>query len=506
MKAGLRAGIAAIVWCSAVPSGFLHSEGAPALEARAAAPAAPAEPSRGGAMGSEPWMPDDPLFARQWHLHNTGQGGRVADADVDAPEAWRYTRGSPRVTIAVLDDGIEPNHPDLEANTSSAGRDFTSLPPGEGAGPQSSADRHGTSVAGVAAARGDNGIGITGMCPECTILPIRVRGFSSLATAAAFRYAIEQGADIVTNSWGYALDGSDAGGDAVADAIYEAATAGRGGRGALVVFGTTNDVVDNCSGPTPDISSLDSVLAVGVSDHNDAIGWSGFGECIDLVAPAKPMRKSTIGIVTTDRTGPDGHAAGDYHEAFGGTSAAAPLVAGIAGLLLSLNPQLTRVELQRILEHTADKIDPGAAAYDAEGFSPRAGYGRVNAARALVPHVKIAVVPERVAAGEPFAVRVTASAPYGLASVSWAGLGTGVEHFEAPRRKRLAGQAFEVVTWTDVVIDRPGTFVLAADARDVRLVNPVEGYPHAASRAGPVAAATIIVTDSREPAHSYGLR
>jgi subtilisin family serine protease len=451
-------------------------------------------------------VPNDPLFARQWPLDNTGQGGHVTDADVDAPEAWRYTRGSSAVVIAVLDDGIEADHPDLAANVSDAGRDFTTLPPGLDPRPKTNADRHGTAVAGVAAARGDNAIGVTGMCPRCTILPIRVYGASNLGTAAAFRYAVEQGADIITNSWGYTREVSIAADAAVRDAIDTAAHDGRDGRGALVVFGMTNESVDNCQGPTIDISSLDSVLAVGVSNHNDEIGGSGFGDCMDLVAPSKPKRRTTIGVVTTDRTGLDGHSADDYDVRFGGTSAAAPLVAGIAGLLLSLNPELTRAGLERILEHTADKIDPDAAAYDAGGFSRKAGYGRVNAARALAPSVKIRLEPARVVAGEPFRVTVIASAPYGLESVSWFGLDTGMAALDEPHRRPIEGAAFHAATWSGIVIDRPGTFELGADARDARHANPVEHYPHEASRAEGIATVTITVLERGTPALSRELR
>jgi subtilisin family serine protease len=433
------------------------------------------------------WLPDDPLFARQWHLENTGQGGTVVDADVDATEAWRYTRGSPGIVIAVLDDGVQLDHPDLAANIAQPGADFTVLPPRADASPRSAADRHGTSVAGIVAARGDNSLGVAGICPLCTILPVRVHGASNAGMAAAFRYAVEQGADVITNSWGYPLSEIDA---AVVDAIDAAALTGRGGLGTLVVFGMTNDVVDNCDGSSTDVSALDRVVAVGVSDHNDRIGGSGYGDCMDLVAPAKPMRRDTIGIATTDRTGIDGHAPGDYHLRFGGTSAAAPLVAGIAGLLYSLNPELTRADVERILKHTADKIDVEAAAYDAAGFSRRAGHGRVNAARALTPQAAIRVAPPEVVAGEPFTVIVTASAPFGLETVSWSGSAARVD---ASRFRPADGAAFRIETWHGVVIDRPGVFVLSADARDVRHDRPVDGYPHSTAQAGSHATTSIVV-------------
>jgi subtilisin family serine protease len=430
--------------------------------------------------------PNDPLFPAQWPLDNAGQGGArradLAGGDVDAPEAWSYTRGSPDVLIAVLDDGVQLDHPDLATSIAGPGRDFAAERPTADASPRTSADRHGTSVAGIIAAVGDNGLGVSGICPRCRVLPIRVSGSSNLGTAAAFRYAVEQGADIVTNSWGYSRSVPFTAADAaVRDAIDTAARDGRAGRGALIVFGMTNESVDNCSGPNADISSLDSVLAVGVANHNDEVGGSGFGACMDLVAPAKPKDRSTIGVPTTDRTGIDGHTADDYYTAFGGTSAAAPLVAGIAGLLLSLNPELTRSDLVRILEHTADKIDPGDAAYDAVGFSMRAGHGRVNAARALVPTVTIAIAPARVAVDEPFSVTIAASAPFGLDRVSWSGRATGVAELDAPHERTLAGERYRSVTWSGLTVDAPGVFTLAADARDLRYAEPPSGYPHRAS-------------------------
>jgi subtilisin family serine protease len=444
------------------------------------------------------YTPDDPLFPEQWPLENVGQAGaRALDAgagagDVDAAEAWSYTLGSPDVLIAVLDDGVQLDHPDLAANVADVGRDFTVDPPRAGAEPKDADDRHGTAAAGVAAAVGGNGIGVSGMCPRCRILPIRIHGSSNLGIAAAFRYAMEQGADIVTNSWGYARSAPAAADAAVRDAIDTAAREGRAGRGALIVFGMTNERVDNCSGEHLDISSLESVVAVGVADHDDVLGGSGFGPCMDLVAPAKPKSRSTIGVTTTDRTGLAGHAAGEYYASFGGTSAAAPLVAGIAGLLLSLNPDLGRDDLQRILEHTADKIDPLTARYDAAGFSMRAGYGRVNAASALVPSVTVAVTPQHVRAGEPFSVTVTASAPLGLDSVWWSAPGARGS-FASPQRRSLDGEFVASLTWPNLTIDSPGTFAFLADARDVRYAEPRTGYPHRATERAPPPAAYLTV-------------
>ena len=442
-------------------------------------------------------VPNDPLFAQQWPLDNSGQGGGAVDADVDAPEAWAITRGSSSIVIAVLDDGVELEHPDLAPNIAAAGRDFRARAPRATAAAQEATDRHGTAVAGIVAARGDDGIGVTGICPQCSLLPIGVDGVDnpvSAATADAVRYAVSQGADVIYLSWGYARAHAPPTDAALRLALEDAATHGRGGRGTLIVVGATNDAVDDCAGPTLDLAALDSVLAVGVADFLDRIGGAGFGPCIDVLAPSTPERQTTLGVLTTDRTGMDGHTGGDYHETFGGTSAAAPLVAGIAGLLLSLNPELTRSEVQQLLEQTADKIDAANAAYDARGFSVRAGFGRVNAARALVPNVSVVVTPSTVHVGEPFSVTVTASAPFGLDSISWS-----IESVSTSSRERqLGGQVFESTTFDAVTLDRAGTFVLAADARDRRYASPLPGYPHAASQTGRSATAVLTVIERGE--------
>jgi subtilisin family serine protease len=411
-------------------------------------------------------VPNDPLFAEQWYLDNP------AGADIDAPEAWFVTTGSARVVIAVLDDGVESQHRDLAPNIVSAGRAFFAAGSAFGAHPRHDRDSHGTAVAGLAAARGDNALGIAGACPACSILPIRVDRESAAAIAAAFRYAVEQGADVIANSWGFARAARPDDYELVRAAVEHAAA-----QGVTVVFGVSNEAVDNCAGPDRDIAALAAVVAVGVADHNDLIGGSGFGECIDLVAPAKPRYRNTVGVLTTDRSGAAGYADGGYHGTFGGTSAAAPLVAGVAGLLLSLNPDLAPDEVQRVLEHTADKIDPANADYNAQGFSTRAGFGRLNAGRAVRPDVQISVTPAQVAIGETFSITVTASAPHGIDRVSWRGIDT-VEPYFAWRQDELAAAPTHYTrTWTDLLVHEEGTFRFEAKIRDAEY-RAGDNYPH----------------------------
>ena len=205
--------------------------------------------------------PNDPLFSQQWHLNNTGQGGGVPGADVKAPAAWNVQTGSSAITIAVVDDGAEMTHEDLAANI------FTN--PGEIPGngidddhngfiddvhgwdfsnndndpsPASVNDNHGTAVSGVAAARGNNGIGVSGACQNCKILPVKIFSPSyagDTATASAIRYAASF-ADVINNSWGGGSPSAT-----LQSAIQSATTTGRGGKGSVVLFAAGNAASGN---------------------------------------------------------------------------------------------------------------------------------------------------------------------------------------------------------------------------------------------------------------------
>jgi hypothetical protein len=276
----------------------------------------------------------------------------------------------------------------------------------------------------------------------------------------------------------------------VVDAITNAAGTGRNGLGAVIFFAMTNTEEDNCVGAAPDISSHDNVIAISRSTNLDLLGHGGFGACMELLAPT---RGGTLGITTTDRTGADGYSAGDYFNDFSGTSSATPLAAGVAGLVLSINPNLTRAQVQRILELTADRIDGATAAYDANGFSSTHGYGRVNAHHAVVPSVKISVTPRQVRRNRPFNVTVTATAPYGLTSLWWFGQ-TGIPELDVAHMQSAGGAPVFTYTWSNVRIDAKGLFRLGANARDVRYPTPGDGYPHQASEGGGIGTTQILVT------------
>ena len=206
------------------------------------------------------YVPNDPLFPQQWHLQNTGQVPGVANADARLSGAWDVEKGSPAITIAVIDDGIEIDHPDLAANIFSNpgekpnnhidddhngyvddvhGWNFVSntnnvSPIGLGG----DADNHGTAVAGVAAARGDNGIGVTGACPRCTILPVKIETNGIWATDVGISDAIgyaSRMADVLSGSWGGTEPSA-----VIHFALQDALTNGRDGKGAPVFFASGN--------------------------------------------------------------------------------------------------------------------------------------------------------------------------------------------------------------------------------------------------------------------------
>jgi subtilisin family serine protease len=199
------------------------------------------------------FLPNDPGFNQQWHLHNTGQGRGNPAADVDAPEAWELERGSADIVIAIIDNGVQIEHPDLATNIFTNPREI----PGNGIDddgngyvddvhgwdfaaddndprPSAPDDNHGTAVAGVAAAVGNNGIGVSGVCPNCKILPVKINFVSDAKLAEAIRYAASL-ADVLNNSWG-----GGAPSPVIQSAIRDATTTGRGGKGAVVLFAAGN--------------------------------------------------------------------------------------------------------------------------------------------------------------------------------------------------------------------------------------------------------------------------
>lgn len=359
-------------------------------------------------------VPTDPFYARQWHLNNTGQLGGVVDADIDALEAWSVTTGE-GVLFGMFDDACDVDHEDLRDNYIGFGHDATLSEGAEGYDdprPKQPNERHGTAVMGLAVSAG-NSLGGRGVAYNAQFTAARGLGvaITDAQLARTYSFSRENGVDVHINSWGYIPGIPDP--PVIVDAIELAFREGRnrgdldgdGGDdplGMVILFASGNEFsfVD----PGFNLASLPQVIGIGASSDRDAdITYSNVGRGIDLKAPSGAF--GTAQILTTDNTdgsevvdqgyntggfetGSDtvreADSDGKYTQFFSGTSASCPIAAGVAGLILSVNPLLTATDVRLILEHTADVIDEDNGEYN--GTTSRSlvyGYGRINARSAV---------------------------------------------------------------------------------------------------------------------------
>ena len=347
------------------------------------------------------------IFPEQWHLKKTTVSGLPVDAHANVEAAHEITRGE-GITIAVIDDGVDIDHGEFTGKVV-APRDAT-LQTNDprpkdvfGTGPENG-DNHGTACAGVACANGT--IGASGVAPRARLMPIRLAsGLGSQREADAFKWAADNGADVISCSWGpedgrwwnpndpkhrqvFALPPS------TRLALDFVTTQGRGGKGCVVLFaaGNGNESVDNDG-----YASYAKVIAVtACNDRGTRSVYSDFGKASWCAFPSSDFghppfnhpEPLTLGIWTTDRAGDkgynvgklaDGDAVGNFTNSFGGTSSACPGAAGVAALALAVNPQLKWHEVKELFKRACDKIDPQGGGYDTAGHSPKYGFGRLNA-------------------------------------------------------------------------------------------------------------------------------
>ncbi len=340
------------------------------------------------------FLETDPLFGQQWHLDNIGQFGGTPGADVGAPEAWDITRGDPNVVICIYDDAVDVDHEDLNVNLSDGrpkiraqfdvGNKSNNARPTPGSG---SSEAHGTSVTGVATSMGLNGLGGTGIAPDCQLIAIRWAGLTQTSDLIdGFVFARDNGAWVTNNSWSLtntmpgdipALDQS------ITDLYFN----GRGGLGSIVTAASTNnntaterdDGVADLEYPSnhPDAWSVGGSNAQDIHTH-----YSSTGLAVKFVAPTNDFPPGTISadITTTDVMGADGYTSGNYNPGFGGTSSACPLASGIIALVQGLLPNLPQPQVLQILTQTADQI--GNLPYPG-GRNNVYGVGRLDAAAAV---------------------------------------------------------------------------------------------------------------------------
>lgn len=349
------------------------------------------------------FVPNDPYVAYnaanpgyQWHLSNTGQNGAVAGSDLNVLSVWDSYKGT-GVRIAIVDDGLEVGHPDLAPNVDlSHSFDFNDndSDPSPGA-----TNFHGTSCAGVAAARGNNGIGGSGVAPEATLVGLRLIAAptSDQQEADAFAYQKDLIA-VKSNSWGPYDGAFGSGGPDVlsAQALEDAATTGRNGKGTVFLWAAGNG---NGNGDDSNYDGwANSIHAIAVSAMNDKGRSSYYSEPGANILVCAPSNGGKEGITTTDRTGALGYNEDggtveypdftdpNYTNTFGGTSSATPAVAGVVALMLQANPNLSTRDVQEILVRSATQND----SYDGDWITNGAGFhfnikygaGLVNAQQA----------------------------------------------------------------------------------------------------------------------------
>ena len=309
-------------------------------------------------------------YTSQWALNNTGQNG-LADCDMDVQEAWSITTGRNVIKIAIIDKGVQLNHPDLVNNLHS-GFDASGL--GTNGGPIGNSG-HGTCCAGIVGAQANNGIGVAGVAHNCSLIPITLDydNIVNQEVADALNWAWDYGqADVISNSWSGIAQSS-----IIDAAISNAVSQGRSGLGSVVVWSAGNDSQSPVNYP----ASNSNVIAVGaMTSSNVRASYSNFGSEIDVVAPGNA-------IYSTDLTGSSGYNAGDYFDNFDGTSAAAPNVAGIVALILSVNRCLNSTDTRQILELSCDKVGAycyqPTSGYNNGTWNNEMGYGKVNAYNAV---------------------------------------------------------------------------------------------------------------------------
>ena len=322
---------------------------------------------------------NDVYFADQWGLKNIGQYNGTTGIDIHYCDARQITTGNSNIVVAVLDEGVEMNHPDL-TNMYSLSFDTEN-----GTSPSVVRGSHATACAGIIGAHVNNSIGIAGITPDCPIMSVSNLMASTpdsrMKRADGINFAWQNGASVISNSWG-----SDIPYQIIDDAISNAVQYGRNGKGCVVVFSSGNKHIPIVGYP----ACLENVIAVGaISSSGHRAFFSNYGSGLDLVAPG-------VNISTTDLQGDYGvntssslndYADRNYTNSFIGTSAACPFVSGVAALVLSVNPQLTAKHVKDILESSAQKIggysylpNPN---YSNGTWNEEMGYGLVDAYAAL---------------------------------------------------------------------------------------------------------------------------
>lgn len=437
-----------------------------------------AEPNLAAAGNADTITPDDELYDEQWHFERVGMPTawqHLRDANpvgVLPGDAADLTYGSADIVIGVMDTGVKtdtvggvttPSHPEFQGNVTSGDPksvmffDFGNMVANNDDPNASFGDGyHGSGCAGVILARADNASGVAGeeegvagVAPNCRMISamgsngqtevelsdiyLWLAGLNPASTDPDFPAALATPASVITNSFGGHLPNVWPISVLMDQTLRTVTDNGRGGLGTLMFFSVGNGYSDDFWTMRPYASHVRSMGIGSVTDGDVKSGYSNWGDGIDLCTPSSG---GTKGIMSTTIPG-DGNTAGhtggdfDYTSSFGGTSASTPLAAGVAALVLSMDPTLTWEEVRTILTRTAERIDTGNTDPDGqwrdddgdgvEEYSWWYGFGMVDAARAVCvarntievePAVAFVDVPEEETAIRPVTIRVHGWRPW----------------------------------------------------------------------------------------------
>ncbi|MBM4093274.1 MAG: choice-of-anchor D domain-containing protein, partial [Planctomycetes bacterium] len=320
----------------------------------------------------ESFIPNDPHFSSLWGMHNTGQSGGTPGADISGPEAWSVYTGDSTVVVAVIDSGVDYNHPDLAGNIW--------VNPGEIPGDGIDNDgngfiddvqgwdfynndnnpmddhSHGTHIAGTIAAIGNNGVGVAGVAWNAKIMPLKILGSDNKGTVwdavKALNYAVANGAHVSNNSY------ADMSHSSFRDAI---AAAGEAGHIFVAAAGNNGRNIDTDPIYPASYNLPNMIVVAGTTNTDGLASWSNYGvNSVHLGAPG-------VNIYSTMPAGSYGNKSG--------TSMATPHVVGTVALLRGLRPDWTVSQLKDAILSTADPV----AALAGKTVSG----GRLNAAAAV---------------------------------------------------------------------------------------------------------------------------
>lgn len=352
--------------------------------------------------------PNDPGFSQQWHLLNAEAPG----IDSGATHAWNAGYTGSGILIGVIEGQWQTDHPDLVQNHNAGASKLAGTP-----------TNHATSVAGIIAASRDNGLGGVGILPDARISSIVHGTALQNAEAFAWRNDIHH---IKNNSWG-PIDNGTLGQitDIERDALI-ASTAGRSGLGTILVWAAGNGAAASDRVEYDPYASSRYAIAVGaIDDDDDKAFYSEPGASLLVVA------HSSGGPGPGDRQIYTTKAGSGYTITFGGTSAAAPIISGIVGMMLQANPNMTWRDVQQALIHAARICDPSSTTWTTNGVGRRIsysyGFGAVRAMDAVAvatgwhplpperiassPHLTVnAPIPDGIASGISRTLRVSGSA------------------------------------------------------------------------------------------------